>query len=174
MAVSLATARLDLRQPTADDFASSHALTAGPEMRRFLGRDPPDTEDSFNRLLRNAGSWSLFGHGNFVLIERASGKHVGGCGLFRSLRGLGDDFDPYPEAGWVIAHDRWGLGYAHEAMTSVLAWFDAEDGGRTVCMIEPGNIASERLAAKLGYASIGIATYKNEEVMRYARTPLPL
>lgn len=167
--IVLETERLHLRQATADDFAASHALTASPEMRRFLGRDPPSTEDSFNRLLRNAGSWSLFGYGNFVVIERASGVHVGGCGLFRSLRGLGDDFDGWPEAGWVVAYDRWGLGYAREAMTAILAWFDAEHGCRTVCMIEAGNTASERLADKLGYTSIGPARYKGDEVMRYAR-----
>lgn len=167
--IELATARLDLRQPKADDFASSHTLTESDEMRRFLGREPPSREDSFNRLLRNAGSWGLFGHGIFVVIERETGAHVGGCGLFRGQRGLGDDFDPYPEAGWIVAQDRWGRGYASEAMEAALAWFDEAFGGRTVCMIEPGNTGSERIAAKLGYRPIGTARYKDDEVMRYAR-----
>lgn len=164
------TERLHLRPPTLDDFELSYALTASEEMRRFLGRTL-DREDSFARHLRNAGCWSLFGHGPFSVIERASGDYVGGCGLFRALRGLGDDFDPYPEAGWVIGQPSWSRGYATEAMTAILAWFDAAFGGRTVCMIVPGNTASERIAAKLGYEPIGLATYKEAEVMRYARQP---
>ena len=162
------TARLHLRPPTADDFELSYALTASETMRRYLGRTP-DREDSFTRHLRNAGCWALFGYGVFSVIERESGDYVGGCGLFRALRGLGDDFDPYPEAGWVIGEASWNRGYAGEAMTAVLNWFDAEHGGRSVCMIVPGNAASERIAAKLGYEEIGMATYKDAQVMRYAR-----
>jgi RimJ/RimL family protein N-acetyltransferase len=54
-------------------------------------------------------------------------------------------------------------------MAAVLGWFDGAHGGRTVCMISPGNTASGRVAAKLGYVPIGMATYKDEEIMRYAR-----
>lgn len=172
--VELTTRRFHLRQPTAADFETTHALTQAPEMRTFLGREPPSLEDSFNRHLRNAGSWALYGHGIFIVDEIGGARHVGGCGLFRTHRDLGEDFDLCPEAGWVIAHDRWGLGYATEAMIAILAWFDAAFGGRTVCMIEPRNTASERIAEKLGYSPIGEARYKDDEIMRYAReVPMP-
>jgi RimJ/RimL family protein N-acetyltransferase len=37
-------------------------------------------------------------------------------------------------------------------------------------MISPGNRASKRVAAKLGYEPIGLSRYKGgEELMRYAR-----
>ncbi len=169
--VTLDTLRLHLRQPTVDDFEAAHALTEAPTMRVFLGRDPPSREDSFNRHLRNAGCWALFGHGPFIIDEIGGARHVGGCGLFRGLRGVGDDFDPYPEAVWVISEAYWGQGYAAEAMTAILGWFDAAFGGRSVCMIEPGHTRSERIAAKLAYREIGVATYKGDEVMRYARDP---
>lgn len=164
------TERLHLRPAELPDFESFHALTQSDRMRRFLGRDPPSKEDSFNRLLRNAGCWHLLGWGPFMVIERSSDRHVGGCGLFRGIRGLGDDFDPFPEAGWVIAEQSWGKGYAAEAMRSILAWFEREHGGgRTVCMITAGNAASERIAARLGYEPIGAAEYKGDPVMRFAR-----
>jgi RimJ/RimL family protein N-acetyltransferase len=164
------TQRLHLRQATLDDFESFHALTEADEMRRFLGRAPPSREDSFNRLLRNAGCWHLLGWGPFLVMDRASGEFVGGCGLFRGMRGLGDDFDPFPEAGWVVAQSRWGRGYATEAMAAILDWFERKHGGgRTVCMIENGHGASERIAAKLGYRPIGAAEYKDSPVMRFAR-----
>ena len=164
------TERLHLRPAGLDDFESFHELTLSEEMRRFLGRDPPSKEDSFNRLLRNAGCWQLLGWGPFLMIEHASGLPAGACGLFRGIRGLGDEFDPFPEAGWIVAQERWGRGYATEAMEAILAWFDAEHGGgRTVCMISPGNMGSERIAAKLGYRPFGLAEYKDDPVMRYAR-----
>lgn len=166
--VKLDTPRLHLRQPIVEDFEAAHALIGSEAMRRYLSRDL-SREDSFARHLRNAGCWALFGYGPFSVVERESGAYVGGCGLFRGLRGLGDDFDPYPEAGWVIGEPRWCRGYATEAMTAILAWFDAAHGGRSVCMIAPGNLASQRIADRLGYKPIGLARHKDDEVMRYAR-----
>jgi RimJ/RimL family protein N-acetyltransferase len=164
------TERLHLRPWRLDEFERFHALTAAEPMRRFLGREPPSLEDSYNRLMRNGGCWHFLGWGTFAVVERATGAIVGNCGLFRTIRGLGDDFDSYPEAGWVIADACWGRGFAAEAMTAILAWFEAEHGGgRTVAMIVPGNEPSERLAAKLGYAPFGLGEYKGEHVMRYVR-----
>jgi RimJ/RimL family protein N-acetyltransferase len=164
------TARLHLRHWRLDEVEAFHALTESAPMRRFLGRDPPSREDSFNKLLRGAGCWSLLGWGPFAVIERATGEPVGGCGLFRSLRGFGPDFDVYPEAGWIVAERAWGRGYATEAMQAILAWFDREHGGgRTVCMIGLGNLASERIAARLGYERMREADYKGDRVTLYAR-----
>lgn len=168
----LETARLRLRVPTLDDFDAIHTLTLSDQVRTFLGRTPPSVEDSFARFLRGLGCWHLFGWGQFVADRKADGRFVASLGLFRAMRGLGDDFDPYPEAGWVIHEEHWGQGYATEAMAAILAWHDEAHGPqRTVCMISPGNTASERVAAKLGYVPIGMATYKDDAVMRYAREP---
>ena len=170
MATTIETARLHLRQWRLDEFETFHALTESAPMRRFLGPDPPSREDSFNRLIRNAGSWSLFGYGPLGLFDRESGEAVGSAALFRSLRGFGEDFDRFPEAGWIVAEPFWGRGYATEAMRAILAWFEQEHGGgRTVCMISVGNSASERIAAKLGYRRTREAEYKAEAVTLYAR-----
>lgn len=170
MTATIDTERLHLRPWRIDEFEIFHALTLGDAMRRFLGSDPPSRERSFERLLRNAGCWQLLGWGPFALIERETGAAVGGCGLFRNLRGFGPHFDSYPEAGWIVAERAWGRGYATEAMRAILAWFEAEHGGgRTVAMISPGNIASERIAAKLGYRPIREAVYKGDAVILYAR-----
>jgi RimJ/RimL family protein N-acetyltransferase len=54
-ATTIDTERLHLRPAELSDIESFHALTQTDQVRRFLGRDPPSKEDSFNRLLRNAG-----------------------------------------------------------------------------------------------------------------------
>lgn len=164
------TERLHLRPWRLDEFETFHALTESAAMRRFLGPEPPSREESFNRMIRNAGHWSLFGFGPLGLFDRETGSAVGSAALFRSLRGFGDDFDRFPEAGWIVAERFWGRGYATEAMQAILAWFESEHGGgRTVAMISGGHSASERIAAKLGYARTREAEYKGEPVGLYAR-----
>lgn len=146
------TDRLRMRRPMAGDEILIHALTEPPRMRTFLALSEPTMMDSFNRLLRNAGSWMLFGYGIAIVEEKDSGTFVGTCGIFRQARGHGADFDFMPEAGWIIAEDHWGKGYATEAMESTIKWFEREIGKQPLgCMIEFGNVASDRVARKLGF-----------------------
>lgn len=177
MTVTLDTPRLHLRPLEPGDFEDLHALTTAPAMRRHLSGDA-SREESFKRLLGVAGGWAWFGYSTFAVIERESGLYVGNCGLFRMERDLEPPFaaEPFaadaPEAGWIVRGDRWGRGYAGEAMDAALGWFDRAFGPQHVnCMIVPGNIASERLANRLGFRPIGPASHKGESVMRYAREP---
>ena len=72
--------------------------------------------------------------------------------MFHSWRGLGEDFDDKPEAGWIIRADQAGQGFAHEAMAASITWFDREHGPQPiVCMISHGNARSLRLAERLGF-----------------------
>ena len=167
--VRIETARLLLRPPVIDDFDDLHALTASPQMREHLAGFA-NVEDDYKRLLGNIGGWATFGFGTFSVIERDTDAFVGNCGLFRLLRGLGEGFDGHPEAGWIIAGDRWGRGYATEAMTAALDWFERTHAiARTVCMIAPGNIASEAIAARLGYRPMRRAEHRGDPVQLYAR-----
>jgi RimJ/RimL family protein N-acetyltransferase len=165
------TDRLRLSPWLFEDFEIMHGLTVDDRMRTFLGPTPSSREDSFNRLMRSAGCWHYFGWGPFKAVDKNSGEVVGGLGLFRAMRDLGSDFDPFPEAGWTVRAQHWGTGFATEGMRAILDWFDREHGGRTVCIISPGHTASERIAEKLGYRPIGLADYKDEPVMRFARDP---
>jgi RimJ/RimL family protein N-acetyltransferase len=163
------TERLCLRPQRIDDLEQLHALTASEEMHRFLGGQP-SIEDNYRRLLAAIGGWTVFGFDRFAVLERDGGALVGTCGIFRLIRGLGEDFDRHPEAGWIIRSDRWGRGYAGEAMRATIDWFERTQGRcRTVCMISPGNVVSARIAAKLGYRQMRAAEHKGEPVNLYAR-----
>ncbi len=118
-----------------------------------------------------ARGWATFGFSTFAVIERETGRYVGNCGLFRMIRDMDPPFpDGAPEAGWIIAADRQGLGYAREAMAAVLEWFDTTfDHPLSVAMIVPGNVASERIAAALAYRPIGEALHMGDTVVRYGR-----
>ena len=154
----LTTARLELWQPRPGDLADLFDLTFAEETRRFLGQFVPTEMDSFARLLRNAGSWSLWGYGTFMVRLKGADRIVANCGVFRSHRGFGADqgLDNVPEAGWIIHRDHWGQGIAREAMEAALAWFDAVHGPqRVACMIEQGHTASDQLAQRLGFVPYG-------------------
>lgn len=162
----LQTARMVLSPPALGDLPGFHACYASPEAARFLGGQPSSIADSFGRLLRGAGSWSLYGYGMFHLRLRGQDEIVGACGVFHSWRGYGQVMDDVAEAGWAIRPDRWGKGLAGEAMTEILAWFDAERGpARTVCMIEQGHEASERLAVRLGYRAFSQYTAPDDALL---------
>ena len=130
----LTTERLELWRPAASDHAGLLALITPEPVRRFLGPAQATPEDAFARLLRNAGSWALYGYGVFIVRERGRAGIVATCGVFHSWRGfgakVGTGMDDVPEAGWIIAEPHWGQGYASEAMQAALGWFDREHGVR--------------------------------------------
>ena len=147
----LTTERLELWQPHAADMRAMHAIVTHPATGRFLGANA-ELHEHATRFTRGAGSWFLYGYGPLMVRLRGQHELIGNCGVFHTFRGLGEDFDDNPEAGWIIAAGHEGQGLAHEAMAAVLAWFDREHGPRrVVCMISPENTPSLRLAGKLGF-----------------------
>ena len=158
----LTTERLTLRRHRITDYEDCCLLTSDPEAVRTIYRQPMSREDTWNRLLRFAGHWSLLGYGLLVVEERPAGRVVGEVGLADFHRGLGEDFDPFPEFAWMMASEVHGRGYATEAARAVLDWMETSFAPkRTVCMIDPDNIPSLRVAEKLGFQVFGEAQYKD-------------
>lgn len=168
----LQTERLDLRLPVAADLAAMARIVAHPETGRYLGR-AFDPADHFMRFTRNAGSWLLYGYGSFIVRPRDSEEVIGNCGVFHSWRGLGEDFDDTPEAGWILRHDQVGRGIGREAMAAALGWFDRVHGPRrVVCMITIGNEPSLRLAERHGFAPLRETVLPDGDAVRlFERLP---
>lgn len=168
-APTIETERLLLRGHRLDDLDDLIALWSHPEVIRFIGGRPFTAEETWARLQRYVGHWTLSGYGFWSVREKGSDRHVGDCGTADFKRGLPLPFDGSPEAGWVIAPWAHGKGYASEAMTAILAWND-QTFARTVCIISPENTPSLRVAAKLGYREFGRAPYHGNEVIALERT----
>lgn len=165
------TERLILRPHSIADFEALCAMNADPVTRKFVGGGVPiPREECWHRLMRYAGHWAFFGYGMFAIIEKDSGRFVGETGLADFHRGLGEAFDPFPEAGWMLSSTVFGKGYATEAVTAAHRWFEANrPEARTVCIIDPGNTASVKVAEKLGYRPFGETRYKDAPVTMYER-----
>ena len=170
----LTTERLELWQPRADDLQAMYDVVTHPETGRYLGTQA-QLHDHAIRFMRGAGSWFLYGYGALMLRLPGQDTIIGNCGVFHTFRGLGEDFDDHPEAGWIIASDHVGQGLGSEAMRAALGWFDREHGPRRiVCMIALGNEPSLKLAARLGFAPLRDTELPDGEVVRLLeRFPAP-
>ena len=148
----MTTERFELWRPRATDLEGHCRLLADNETRRFLGPASPEPQAQWERLMRNAGSWSLYGYGTLAVRCPGDDQIIATCGVFHSYRGLGYGMDDQPEAGWIVRQDWWGQRVAGEAMRAVIDWFDRTHGQRRiVCMIEEGHTGSEKVAAGLGF-----------------------
>ncbi|CAN5132022.1 GNAT family N-acetyltransferase [soil metagenome] len=167
----LTTPRLSLRRHVADDLDAAAAMWGDPEIVRFIGGKPSTRFDTWNRLLRYIGHWSVRPFGYWAIVERESGRFIGDIGLADWHReGYGSLLDA-PEAGWALARAAHGRGYALEALQAVLAWADREIAHATVCIISPENEASVRLAQKVGYQRVEADFEKADSLLLFRREP---
>ena len=114
------------------------------------------------------GHWQLMGYGYFLATEIDTGALVGEFGLADFHRDINPPLGNTPEAGWAMLPQYHGRGLAHEALSAILAWAD-HSRPRTVCMIDPDNAPSLKLAAKLGYTEYARTTYKDQPTILFAR-----
>lgn len=155
-------------------------MWADPAVTRHIGGRPFSEEEVWARVLRYAGLWALLGFGYWVLRERATGRFVGEVGLADFRRNLTPPLGDAPEVGWVLATWAHGRGFATEAVRAALAWSDARQAaarladprlgpGRTVCLIDPENVPSIRVAEKCGYREATRATYREQATLVFER-----
>jgi RimJ/RimL family protein N-acetyltransferase len=138
------TERLILRPPRAEDLDGWAELMGDAEAARFIGGVQPRT-GAWRGLAAMAGSWALHGFGMFSVIEKASGRWIGRLGPWRPEGWPGD------EIGWGLVRGAWGKGYATEGAAAAGDWaIDALGWGDLIHCIDPENVASARVAERLG------------------------
>jgi RimJ/RimL family protein N-acetyltransferase len=146
----LETPRLILSPHTVDDFDDLSTMWADEAVFGPIGLPRPKPADSWARLLRYAGLWTLLGFGYWTVRERDTGAYVGDVGFGDFYRDVVPAIRGIPEAGWAITRIARGRGYAREAMSEALGWLDTRIE-LSVCLIASDNAPSLRLAASLGY-----------------------
>ena len=119
-------------------------------------------------MLRYVGHWRMLGYGYFLATEQGTGAVVGEFGLADFHRDISPPLGTTPEAGWAMLPRYQGRGLAQEALAAVLAWAD-RSMPRTVCMIDPANAASLKLASKLGYGEYARTSYHGSPTVLLAR-----
>jgi RimJ/RimL family protein N-acetyltransferase len=149
---------LTLRGHRAADFPDCFAMWSDPEVTRYIGGRPSSRQQAWMRILTYIGHWSLLGFGYWAIEEKATGRFVGDIGFADFHRDTIASMSDAPEMGWGLAPAFYGRGYATEAARAAVAWADGHlESPRTVCMIDPENAASVRVAEKCGYHEFGRA-----------------
>jgi ribosomal-protein-alanine N-acetyltransferase len=147
--MTLSTARLRLRPFAPADADDHRRLYADVEVTRYLGNGPflgAEAEARSRRALEHfVAHWTARGFGVWAVLEQASGRFVGQCGL--------NVLPDRPEVEVLYAFERavWGRGYATEAARAALDYGFAVAGlDRIVAVARPENLASRHVLDKLG------------------------
>lgn len=145
------TARLTLRPLAVSDADAMHELFGDPEAMRYWDApaavDAAETAQRVEWLTQSDPKW----HAAWVVITNADDALVGFVNYHHvvpAYRRL--------EVGYILARRRWAQGLMREAMMPFLDHcFGVLNAHRVEAMIEPGNIASARLAERLGFRCEG-------------------
>ena len=146
------TERLLFRLPRPEDGPGLLDAFADPEATRYIGdgstTDLAGSEEAVARWLERWEAWSI---GMFVVERREDGRVLGRAGFLRWDPETWEIGGSETEIGWGLAREHWGYGYATEAALALRDWAIAERGlTRLISLIQPGNVASVRVAEKIG------------------------
>ena len=170
MAPELDTPRLRLRALTEQDLQTWSAVTADPEVTRYIGGLAMSREETWRRLLATAGSWAMLGYGYWAVERKEDGRMIGHAGFADFKRDMAPSIEGMPEMGWVFARDAHGQGFASEAVGAALSWADEALKGREfVAIISPANAPSIRVAERADFVRGEEGRYKDEPVLLFRR-----
>lgn len=151
MPPTLTTQRLIIAPMTMEHWEAYAAAWADPQMTEFIGGKPRTRTESWGKFLAASALWQHMGYGYWSFLDRNTGNFLGNGGLSWFERGIAG-LEGVPEAGWAFVPDAWGKGLATEAISAILAWADKELAAPEIrCIIDEGNLASKRVAEKLGF-----------------------
>jgi RimJ/RimL family protein N-acetyltransferase len=166
--IRIDTPRLILRPPRLEDLDAWSEMMLDEPAARFIGGLMPRSV-CWRQLMTLIGAWHAHGFAMFSVIEKESGRWIGRVGPWQP------DGWPGTEIGWAISRDRWGRGYAGEGAAAAADWAFATLGwSRMIHSIAPANVASQRVAQKLGSTLLGTGTlpapYESDPIEIWGQT----
>jgi len=157
------TARLQMRRMTYDDVAGLLKVFGDSEAMRFYPA-PFDCQQMEKWVDWNQRNYTNYGYGLWALILRATGELIGDCGLVNQQV----DEALEVELGYHVRRDLWRQGLATEAALACRDYgFDTLGRRRLISLIHPQNLASRRVAEKVGMTISREALWKNKPTCNY-------
>lgn len=153
------TERLQLGSWESGDAGFVFDMYSRWEVQRFIGRTPRIMADR-SEAVERITSWRELEHPvhGIWAVRRSEDARPLGALLLKSIPASGQEplrLSPDTEIGWHFHPDYWGHGYAAEAASAVLAHGFAGGLSRIVAVTAPGNVASQRVCARIGMAHCG-------------------
>jgi len=154
-AIILETPRLIMRRLNMDDLDALAALYADKEIRQYF----PDGSDgtlSYGET-REELAWIIdvyygqYGYGLWATIHKETGAFIGRCGLIPWK--LDDQPDVVQvEVAYLLDKAYWRQGLGTEAARAIRDYaFEQLGLERIICMVDPKNAASQKVAANTGF-----------------------
>jgi ribosomal-protein-alanine N-acetyltransferase len=144
---TLETNRLRLQEMTIEDIDPLLAIFSDPEVMKSFGGMLFDRKQMEQWVRRNLGHQRQYGYGLFSVMLKSNDVLVGDCGLEH----MEVDGRAEVEIGYDFRSDYWGRGLATEAAAAVRDFALVQLGlQRVISLIRPENIASIRVAEKIG------------------------
>lgn len=144
----LETKRLILRHLVLEDLQDLYALYYDPQVTQYIPDAPRNLQETLEEL-----EWHRFGHpahpelGLWATIHKETQRFIGRCGLLPWTLDGQDEV----EVAYTIAREFWGQGLGTEAAQAILDYgFGTLHFSRLVSLVMPANIASARVAEKIG------------------------
>lgn len=138
--------RLTFREMTGADLNDMAALLGDKYVMRFYPR-PMTRGEVRDGIARNQRRYRDHGFGLWIITMRDSGEFIGDCGL--TLQPV-DGTDEL-EVGYHVRTSMQGQGYATEAAAASRDFArDVLGASRLIAIINPLNMPSQRVAAKIG------------------------
>lgn len=142
----LETQRLRLRLFTYDDVQVMYEMSSDPDVIKYADTAVKDIQEAKQRLEQGPlADYQKHGYGRFAVELKSTGKVIGFCGI-KYLPEI-----DLPEVGYRYFKEYWGKGIGTEAALACVdfARYDLKIK-KLVALIMPENIASIKLAEKLG------------------------
>lgn len=146
--IILETNRLILRHLVNDDLDDLFALYSDPEIRQYFPEGLLNLAETKEEL-----EWHMNGHpkypelGLWATIHKETGKFIGRCGLLP----WEIDGKLEVEIAYLLDKSFWHQGLATEAAQGILKYgFENLNLSRLICLIDPENISSQRVAERIG------------------------
>lgn len=162
----LRTDRLEIRSLTDADAERLHAIYGDAATMRHVGvtgRPTVDLDATRRALEALRRHEAEHGYSLWAVDERDGDPLVAIAGLLL-VEGSGPDV----EAAYLVRRDRWGRGYATEALRAVLAAGHETLGlERIVALAYPQNDASRRVMEKAGMTADGTAVAYARRLTRH-------
>jgi [ribosomal protein S5]-alanine N-acetyltransferase len=153
----LETERLRIRDHLRTDFDSYYALFADPEVTEFTynGRRA-DRKAQRREFKETIGQSSLAERDKYYLLveDRLSGEFIGECGFDIQRK---EEKGGIAEAGYFLARDQWGKGYATEILRALIDYcFRELDLHKVITTCDARNVRSGRVMEKSGMKREGV------------------
>jgi RimJ/RimL family protein N-acetyltransferase len=161
----LETERLVLRPMLATDIDALYLIFTDPKVMESFGGEPLNREQMERWLQRNLDHQNKFGYGLFSVILKEEGILIGDCGLEQ----MEVEGEREAELGYDFRSEYWNQEFATESASAVRDYaFHILRLPQLISLIRVGNLASKRVAEKVGMELVEEFTRYGIQYWKYA------